>query len=1047
VKPLLKLFRIGSTITNEQAADIIGSHFPQVSDKLINALQLKELSLADNLNVELIKASIDQKIKDIKPIPFGSAIDFRKNRKYLKYAILPMLVLIFLLFSSPTLITGSTKRLVNHSRYYEKELPFRFIILNDKLEAVQYSSFSLQIKAEGKEVPDQVFLETDQNKVNMSKESTTLFSYAFPNIQKSTRFRLVADKFKSEEFLLTMLPKPVIVDFEIALDYPGYTEIADDVIRNSGDLVIPVGTKATWKFFTRNTDDLTLQFKDKTVDLKHASLNSFEYGDSFFKSQDYMILSSNAYLKNQDSLTYTINVLPDQFPMISVEEFRDSSFLKQLFFKGLIKDDYGFDKLTFNYRIKDDDFREFPLQITRLAIKNVTTQQFYYNFDVANVNMKAGTSIEYYFEVWDNDAINGSKSSQSQLMEYRLPGIEEINRRTEESNQSIKDRMEQAIHEAQQLQRDVEEVNKKMVDRKTLNWEDKQQVQSLLQRHEELFDKIESIKNENIEKARQEQEFKEIDQGIVEKQKQLEELFDKLSQNEEFKKLMEDLEKLLEQVDKEKVNELLEKIKMTNEELEKMLDRNLEIFRQLEFESKLEETIENLEKLSEKQQQLSEETTDKNNEKETLSKEQKEINEEFKNIQNDLKKLDELNHQLEDSNNFDPLEEKQNEVEQELNDSQNSLEKNQRNKASGSQKNASQKMKQMSEALTNMQQSMIEEGMTEDMDALREILENLIQLSFNQEELINKVSQINPNDPDYSSLSRDQKNVKDDLKSVEDSLYALSKRQIMIEPFITRELNSVNQNIDKSIEYLNNHRMKQAAEKQQYVMTSVNNLALMLSETLEQMMQSMMQQNSSSSTCKNGQPKPGSGKASVKSMRQLQQQLNQQMQKMNAGDKEQGKKPNGQKGNSGQSMSEQLARMAAEQEAIRNQLQNYAEQLEKEGKMGASKDLKKISAEMEKTEIDLVNKNVTQETLLRQQEILTRLLNSEKAELEREKEEKREATEAKNKIFRNPDEILEYKGYESNEMELLKTTQPALKPFYKSKVSQYFINFEELLEK
>lgn len=1048
VMPLLKLFRIGKILSHDQAAKIIGNHFPEISDKLLNTLQLKELSTPENKNIELIWAGIDQKIKTLKPIPFNVAIDLKKNRKYLKYAVPPLLVLMIMLITSPTIITGPTKRLVNHTTFYEKELPFRLIILNEKLEAVQYDNFILQIKAEGNEIPDQVFIESDNHKITMGKENKVKFSHAFQNIQKTVKFRISTHNYRSEEYQLVMLPKPAIIDFEITLDYPEYTGKNDELLRNTGDIVMPAGTKAGWKFFTRNTDHLMLQFGDQSVTLNHGSSNTFTYQGTFFESRNYLILSSNEFLKNQDSLNYSINIIPDQYPAISVEEFRDSAFLKQLFFKGLIKDDYGFQKLTFHYRMQDENQPESEILTIGIPFsEKVTPQQFYYNFDVATVNMKAGSSMEYYFEVWDNDAINGSKSSRSQLMEYRLPGIEEINKQTEESNRSIKDQMEEAIKEAQQMQKEIESLNKKMVDKKELSWEDKQQIQSMIQRHEDLMKKIETINEENIEKAKQEQDFKEIDKSILEKQQQLEELFDKLSENEEFNQLMEDLKKLLEQVDKEKVSEMLEKMKMTSEDLEKMLDRNLEMFRQLEFESKLDEAIDNLEKLSEKQDQMSEKTQDKSNSKEELTQEQQKLNEEFQDIREDLEQLDELNEQLEEPNNFDPMENQQEDVDQEMNESQNSLEKNQRNKASGSQKNASQKMKQMSESLTSMQQSMIEEGMSEDMDALRDILENLIQLSFNQEDLIGKVSQINPNDPEYTSLVREQKNIKGDLKSVEDSLYALSKRQIMIEPFITGELNSVNQNIDKSLEYLNNHRMNQAAERQQFVMTSVNNLALMLSETLEQMMQSMMQQSASSSSCKNGQPKPGTGKSSIKSMRQLQQQLNQQMEKMNSGNKDQGKNPNGEKGSSGQSMSEQLARMAAEQEAIRNQMQKYAEQLEKEGSMGAGKELKKIMESMEKTEIDLVNKKVTQETLLRQQEILTRLLNSEKAELEREKEEKRESTEAKNKYNRNPDEILEYKGHESNELELLKTMPPALKPFYKSKVSQYFINFEELLEK
>ena len=56
---------------------------------------------------------------------------------------------------------------------------------------------------------------------------------------------------------------------------------------------------------------------------------------------------------------------------------------------------------------------------------------------------------------------------------------------------------------------------------------------------------------------------------------------------------------------------------------------------------------------------------------------------------------------------------------------------------------------------------------------------------------------------------------------------------------------------------------------------------------------------------------------------------------------------------------------------------------------------------MEETEKDIVNKRISDMTLNRQQEILTRLLESEKAEREREKEERRESSEAKD-ITRTP---------------------------------------------
>jgi hypothetical protein len=206
-------------------------------------------------------------------------------------------------------------------------------------------------------------------------------------------------------------------------------------------------------------------------------------------------------------------------------------------------------------------------------------------------------------------------------------------------------------------------------------------------------------------------------------------------------------------------------------------------------------------------------------------------------------------------------------------------------------------------------------------------------------------------------------------------------------------------------------------------------------------MQNMEMQ--SNSSCKN----PGGGKpsSSPKNMSQMQKQINEQLEQMKNGQKQKGKE--GEKGKPGeqgqgdkQSSSEQFARMAAEQEALRRQMQEYMEQLKSQGETGDA-GMSKIMEDMEKTEQDLVNKRITEETMQRQEEIYTRLLKHEKAAREREKEERRESNEAKNQDYSNPNQFLEYKRLLLKEVELLKTVPPDLKPFYKRKVNEYFYNF------
>ena len=140
-------------------------------------------------------------------------------------------------------------------------------------------------------------------------------------------------------------------------------------------------------------------------------------------------------------------------------------------------------------------------------------------------------------------------------------------------------------------------------------------------------------------------------------------------------------------------------------------------------------------------------------------------------------------------------------------------------------------------------------------------------------------------------------------------------------------------------------------------------------------------------------------------------------------------------------MSKEIAKMAAEQEAIRNELRKLAEEMGKEGNGAGKGELEKLAREMEQTETDLVNKRLTRQTLKRQEEILSRLLEHEKAEREREMDNERRSKESKNENFSNPAEFFEYNRRKQKEVELLKTVPPSLSPFYKNKVNEYFNNF------
>lgn len=1048
---LFRLFKIGKVISQEYAAQIIGEHFIEIKDKLLNTLQLKKLSEQNPYNRELIEAGINQKIENLKPVPFTKAVNFSINKKYIKYPLI-LIILTFLIFVlSPQLLTEPSERLIKHNVYFEKPNAFHFILLNKDLQAIQQEDFKLDIKITGKESPEKAYIIADNVKYILDKENNLLFHYLFKNLQKDVVFQIAAEDYVSEKYTIRVMPKPVILNFTVELNYPSYTGKKDEVLENTGDLVVPAGTLARWRFYTKDTRNMLFKINNLLKQPEKTDFKSFTYKEFLLNNIAYTINLENQYLKSKDSLAYSINIIPDIFPTVNVEELRDSLYEKFIYFRGVIKDDYGFSKLSFNYEIRNNDERDSLIkpEIKQLPfVKDLLQQQFYYQVDMSSLNVKPGQSVEYYFEVWDNDAINGAKSARSKKMFYKEATQNEVDEKLQKNSEQLQKSLEDNIREAKLIQKRAEELNKKLIQKKDLNWDDKRQAEDLIDKMQNLKNNIENIKNTFQKNNSQEKVLKKQENDeLAKKQEELEKLFNELM-TDEMKDLIKQYQDLLKEMNKDKINDMLDKIKLNNEDIEKQLNRDLDLLKQLEVEKKLNDAIDKLKELAQKQNKLAEESVQDKKDNQQLQDKQDNLNKEFNELEKQLKDLKELNQKLEDPYKMQNTEQQQNSINKEMQNSSNSLKNKNFKNASKSQKNAAEQMDKLADEMQEMKEESEQEQLGEDIDKIRNLLEDLIQLSFDQEKIMTDLKNTPVNDPRYIKIVNEQKKIKDDLQIVEDSLYAISKRQVKIKSFVNKKINEINLNIANSLKLLlgsytinyNSANFKnQAMTKQQYIMTSMNDLALLLSESLKEMQQEMSSKMSSKmkSNCKKpgNCSKPGQGKPSAKSLRQMQQQLNKQLEKL-----KQGLTPL--KNGNQQQINEQLARMAAEQEAIRQKLQQLRDELSNNN-INSKNSLDKAIKNMEQTENELVNKIITPETLRRQQEILTRLLESEKAEEERETENKRQSTEAKDIKAIAPKNYFDLQKNKVKEDELLRTNLPVFNPFYKKLADEYLLKLSE----
>jgi len=1042
-KPLYSFLNKKKQLSDQDAAFRIGSYFPQIKDKLLNALQLERMEK----KTDLIEASLQQRENTITGIDFSEAIDLKTNRRYLKYLTIPILFILVTVLIKPDFFLVSTPRIINYTEKYELKAPFNFILENDELRAFKNDDFKIDLKMEGTALPQNIqLLTSDGRKLKMNVEEAGVFSFTFKKVQRPFSFHFEASGFSSDDYQLQVLSRPTLRNFNVYYNYPAYIKKKGERIENTGNLIVPEGTEIEWQFKTLETNDLVVNFDDSTtINTKKTDDNVFTFNKQAKKSGTYQVLLKNEYGNNKDIIEYFLNVTPDEYPSISVRQFEDTVMYDYLVVGGNIGDDYGVTSLQLKYKITDGTFNENNEKYETINLNinpQVINQSFFYKLNINDLNIEKGQKLEYFLQVWDNDGVNGRKSSKTSVFAFNFPSKEEVKAELAKDSQKAQDKLEESLDKAKEINDDIKDLQDKLKGKKKLDWQDKKNIEKLLEKNEDLKKEIEKLQNINKQFNEKNQKFNTENEKLAEKAEQLQKLMDELL-DEETKKLYDELNELLEQnYINQDLQEKLDNIELKEETLEKELERALELFKKLKFDTKADEIAKELEELAEKQEELAEETEDsKNKELEDIKEKQEELNEDFKEIQKDLEELNEINESLENQKNLEQFDKQEQNIEQEQQNLQQNLEQQKQKKASESQQKMSQQMQQMAQKMQQMQQSMEMQQMTENYDDLRKILENLITLSFDQEDVMLEFQKVKRIDPKFIKLSQDQLKLKDDAKIIEDSLVALSKRVFQIESFVTREVTQMNQYMDESMDAIKKRTPEIAASKQQFAMTSINNLALLLNDILKQMQQQMSQAMSGK---QNSEKQGGSPKLS-----DLQKQLNKKIENLKKS------------GKSGRQLSEELAKLAAEQEMIRNAMkkgmgqsgmgeggkQENGEPGEQEGQEGkegengeeGNNGYKELLEKMEETEEDLVNKRVTEELLNRQEQILTRLLESEKAEKERELDNKREAKTADQDLQKNaPEDFSEYLKLKEMQIELLKTIPTSLNQYYKKQVNEYF---------
>ncbi|OIQ37431.1 MAG: hypothetical protein BM563_08465 [Bacteroidetes bacterium MedPE-SWsnd-G1] len=1029
--PLFKLVGLRKGLSLDEASRLIGTHFKEVDDKLLNVLQLKN----ESNQSELLLASIEQKSIELVPVPFKKAINFSGNKAYIRYLIVPILIWgVVYVSGNINLFNESYDRVVHHQRAYEPPAPFSFHVLNEGLDVIQGKSITLQIETKGNLIPEDVTIHFLDQKSLTKNNGFGLFEHTFSSVQQNLEFYIESNGVSSKSYLINVIRTPTISSFEMWLDYPSYTKKKDELLKNSGNANVPQGTSITWRLIGTNTSKI--QFKtDETKLFNKVSTDEFEFVKRIYNRLDYTISSSNDQLENYESLKYGIEVIKDEYPKIEVKSDIDSVRYGPVQFAGQLSDDYGLNSLELIYY---DSQNPSNLLKHPIDIKQLTFEEFYYVFP-KGIELREGVDYEMYFQVSDNDKVNGSKNSKSSVFRYYKKTESELEEQLlEEQNESIED-LEKSVQKSKETKDQMQQLQESLQHKSDMNWNDQKKLQNFMDRQQQ-YENMMQKQTEQIHQNLEEQpksENKNLEERKEDIQKRLKEAQELAKQDA----LKEELQKLAEKLDKEELTEKLKQLTEKNRQNERSLERILELTKRFYVEQKANQIGDKLEELSEKQDALSEDD-------ENSSEKQNELNSEFEELQNQLDDLDKENEKLQRPMSLPKTDQEEKGIDKEMSDAKEKLEDSeseskeesekldQKKSAKRNQKSAAQKMKQMSEMMQNAMQSMQGESMDEDIEMLRAILENLVEFSFQQEDLMNGFAEINNAHPDFSNKLKKQYVLQEYFEHIDDSLYALSMRQPKIGTQVFKDLGDAHYYLDESLIHFADNQFNVGLSDQQFVMTSTNNIAYLLSNMLNSM------QNSS--------PSMGQGQGDSFSLPDIIQKQGEAIEKMEEGMKK-GEKPGDQQGDdgkpqpgesgeksgegSGEQMNGELYEIYKQQSELRQLLEDALGDKKGADSKGVGENALK---QMEQIEQDLLEKGFTNEVLQKMMQLKYELLKLEEAAYKQGQDTKRESNTNtgtfENRIIKQlkRDKL----WFQENEI-LIRQTLP-LQEGYKKRVQQYF---------
>jgi hypothetical protein len=1042
--PIIDFFLLSEKRDLTSITRNIGHHYPSIADRLTNIYQLIQ-SDTQGSSSSIRKYAIDKFAKQVSTISFQRKLYF-KNYLLPVFSLLPILLgSVFLIFTLGDKLTLSAKRTMNPAGEYALVPLYELVVDPGNARIISGETFKVTLSYQGPVVDDCIFWFRNEGEKNLQsktflKQQSTYY-LELDNVRKPFQYYVQAmpsisaewrDKLVSKTFSVETLNPPLVNDLQIEIQPPEYTALPRRFLdRNVGDLIAYPGSKINVSgLASKNLKKAQIVFS--TDGKKNCRTQENKFVHSFIVNQDqtyFFILNDLEDLQNQDPINYTISVLADQYPFVEITEPGEDIEIAadgavNIVIEG--NDDFGFKSLNLHYQVegkiketRDTTWKVIPIRLSSAHEKHFQ-QSFLWNF--ANLPVSFEDRVQYYVTLTDNDVIGGPKLSQSRTYFIRFPSLEQLFDEFDLTQNENLESTEDLAKESEELKKDLEEINREMKRENEIDWERKRSLEATIEKQKKIQEKLQQIEEE-LEKAIKKMENNNLfNPEVMEKYRQLQSLFQEIA-TPELLQAMDELQKALENLDQKSGQQSVEKFKINQERFKENLERTLALFEKVKLEQELDRMVKMAEQLKKEQSEISEKLQETNslsdNEKQSLlqkEQNQKDLLERIEKSLAELEKNQSLDKYPKSQDHLDNAKQTGSELQNQMQSMMNQLSSGNQSSAAKSSEKSGQQMEQLYSDLKKAQDEMTMADKKKILTKMQKITENLLKLSENEENLIDKTRELSNYSDQFPVVAGSQQQIIEGMSHVIKDIIDLSHETFFISPQISKSLGSANGNMRKSLSELENRRQNSAGGFQKQAMAGINESVLSMNQSME-----MMSSASSASGFEQYLEQ-------MQKMAGSQGQLNQES--LNFFQQNQGSLSMEQQG--------QLRRMAAEQKALQKSMENVANEMQNRSDILG--DLENMAKEMGEVVEDLQSLNIDRQTINRQQQILSRMLDAQKSVREKEYSKKRLAEvgkEYRRKSPTDPTKVEDPRMKQLN-LDLIRALQEGFNPDYEKLIEEYF---------